>query len=83
MLNKSFDRKFSEEQFLTLVFFHKSEYSARYLQKTVFWGFKPPLKKAAGGYCEIFSMFFWTPFYTTFSNQTLPARFALFSLKSV
>ncbi len=41
MLNKSFDRKFSEEQFLTLVFFNKNANSARYSQKTVFWGFEP------------------------------------------
>ncbi len=45
MLNKSFDRKFSEEQFLTLVFFHKNANLARYLRKTVFWGVQTPIKK--------------------------------------
>ncbi len=46
MLNKSFDRKFFEEQFLTLAFFHKNANLARYLRKIV-WGeggVKPPLK---------------------------------------
>ncbi len=71
MLNKSFDRKFSEEQFLTLVFFHKNANLARYLRKTVFWGVQTPIKrKAEGGYCGIFIMFFRAQFYTTFSNQT-------------
>ncbi len=71
MLNKSFDRKFSEEQFLTLEFFHKNANSAKYLRKTVFWELQTTfLKKAAGGYCGIFSLFFRPPFYTTFSNQT-------------
>ncbi len=49
MLNKSFDRQFSEEQFLTLVFIHKNANLARYLQKTVFWEFKPPIKKKRSG----------------------------------
>ncbi len=31
---------------------------------------KKKKRKAAGVYCGIFSMFFPTPFYTTFSNQT-------------
>ncbi len=71
MLNKSFDRKFSEEQFLTPVFFHKNANSARYLQKNCFLGVQTlSKKKAAGGYCGIFSVFFRTPFYSTFSNQT-------------
>ncbi len=36
---------FSRNNSWTLVFFHKNAYSARYLRKTVFWGFKPTLKK--------------------------------------
>ncbi len=79
MLNKSFGKKFSEEQFSTLVFFHKNAYSARYLRKTDFWGFKHPFKKtAAGGYCGIFSMFFRTPFYITFSNHTFASTICTF-----
>ncbi len=70
MLNKSFNRKFSKEQFSILVFFHKNAYPARYLRKTVFWRVQTPIKKTEGGYCGIFSMFFRTSFYTTFSNQT-------------
>ncbi len=38
-------------------------------KKCFLWGSNPPLKKE-GGYCGIFSMFFRTAFYTTFSNQT-------------
>ncbi len=54
MLNKSFDRKFSEEQFSTFVFFHKNANLARYLQKLFFGWFKPLFKKkAAGGYCDV------------------------------
>ncbi len=49
MLNKSLDKKFSEEQFLTLVFFHKNTNSERYWQKTVFWGVQIPIKKKAAG----------------------------------
>ncbi len=48
VLNTWFDRKFFEEQFSTLMFFHKNAYLARYSQKNVFWGFKPPFKKISG-----------------------------------
>ncbi len=54
-----------------LVFSYKNAYSARYLQKTVFLGCQTPVKKkAVDENCGIFSMFFQTPIYTTFSNQT-------------
>ncbi len=61
VLNTWFDRKFSEEQFSTLVFFHINAYSARYLQTTVGEEGQTPIKKkqkAAGVVSGIFSMFF-------------------------
>ncbi len=48
MLNKSFDGKFSQEQFLNLAFFHKIVNSVRYLRKTVSQAFKPHFKKSSG-----------------------------------
>ncbi len=67
------------KHFLNLVFFHKNEYSARYLRKTVFWVFKPPLKKESSGWILWdFSMFFQTLFYTTFSNQTFARTICTF-----
>ncbi len=85
VLNIWFDRKFSEEKFSTLVFFHKNAYSARYFQKTVFFGGRQtPIKKKGGdGYCRIFSIFFQTPTYSIFSNQifvrTVCTFFSLFA----
>ncbi len=83
MLNKSFDRKFSEEQFSTLVFFYKNAYSARYLRKTVFGGSNPHKKKAAGDIVGFLVCSFGHHSTPLSAIRPLPARFVLFSLKSV
>ncbi len=61
------------------MFFHKNAYSARYLQKIVFWGLKSPLKKKQGadivGFLVCFFRLQSTPLSTI---RPLPARFALF-----
>ncbi len=74
VFNTWFNRKFSAEQFSTLTFFHKNVYSVRHLQKTFLEGSTRNFKKSAGGFYGIFSKFFWTPIYTTFSNQTFYSK---------
>ncbi len=54
-----------------LLCFSIKMHTQRDICEKLFWKVQTPIKKkAAGGYCGIFSMFFRTPFYTTFSNQT-------------
>ncbi len=84
MLNKLFDRKFSEEQFLTLLFCHKNANLARYLQKTVFWRVQTPIKKKQRADIVGFLVRSFGHHFTPLSAvRPLPARFALLSLKSV
>ncbi len=80
VLNTWFDRKFSEEQFSTFVFFHKNAYSARYLQKNCFLGrFKHPFKKKQRADIAGFLVCFFGHQSTPLSAiRPLPTLFALF-----
>ncbi len=84
MLNKSFDWKFSEEQFSTLVLIHKNANLARYLQKTVFRGLKPPLKeKQRTDIVGVLVCSLGHHSKSLSAIRPLSTRFAIFSLKSV
>ncbi len=83
VLNTWFNRKFSEEQFSTLVFFHKNAYSMRYLQKTVFCGRGcqiPILKKQLADIVGFLVCFFGHQSTPLSAIKPLPAQFALFFL---
>ncbi len=82
---KSFDKKFSEQQFSTLVLFHENANLARYVQKTFFLGrgVQTHFKKAEGGYCGFLECSFGHLSTPLSAIRPLPAQSALFSLKSV
>ncbi len=85
MLNKLFDRKFSQKQFSTLAFFHKNAFCGEIFAKNCFLGGSNPhlKKKQRANVVEFLVSSFGHHSTPLSAIRPLPARFALFSLKSV